>query len=86
METIEKRVEKDGISKTLRVEKVENGYIITISKYGRNQKEKDSEYIDECKKFISETNPLENNESDKKDSNIKSVVSSALNSINDFLI
>ena len=86
METIEKRVEKDGISKTLRVEKVENGYFITISKYGRNQKEKDGEYIDECKKFISETNPLENNESDKKDSNIKSVVSSALNSINDFLI
>lgn len=86
METIEKRIEKDGISKTLRVEKVENGYFITISKYGRNQKDKDSEYIDECKKFISEINPLENNESDKKDSNIKSVVSSALNSINDFLI
>ena len=86
METIEKTIKKDGISKTLHVEKVENGYIITISKYGRNEKEKDSEYIDECKKFISETNPLENNESDKKDSNIKSVVSSALNSINDFLI
>ena len=86
METIEKTVKKDGISKILRVEKVENGYFITISKYGRNQKEKDSEYIDECKKFISETNPLENNESDKKDSNIKSVVSSAFNSINDFLI
>ena len=86
METIEKTIKKDGISKTLCVEKVENGYFITISKYGRNQKEKDSEYIEECKKFISETNPLENNESDKKDSNIKSVVSSALNSINDFLI
>ena len=86
METIEKTIKKDGISKTLCVEKVENGYIITISKYGKNQKEKDSEYIEECKKFISETNPLENNESDKKDSNIKSVVSSALNSINDFLI
>ena len=86
METIEKTVKKDGISKTLRVEKVENGYLITISKYGRNEKEKDSKYIDECKKFISETNPLENNESDKKDSNIKSVVSSAFNSINDFLI
>lgn len=86
METIEKTIKKDGISKTLHVEKVENGYIITISKYGRNEKEKDSEYIDECKKFISETNPLENNESDKKDSNIKSVVSSAFNSINDFLI
>ena len=86
METIEKIVEKDGISKKLRVEKVENGYFITISKYGRSEKEKDSVYINECKKFISETNPLENNESDKKDSNIKSVVSSALNSINDFLI
>ena len=86
METIEKIVEKDGISKKLYVEKVENGYFITISKYGRNEKEKDSVYINECKKFISETNPLENNESDKKDSNIKSVVSSALNSINDFLI
>ena len=86
METIEKTVKKDGISKILRVEKVENGYFITISKYGRNQKEKDGVYIDECKKFISETNPLENNESDKKDSNIKSVISSALNSINDFLI
>jgi hypothetical protein len=85
METIEKIVRKMVYLKTC-VEKVENGYFITISKYGRNEKEKDSEYIDECKKFISETNPLENNESDKKDSNIKSVVSSALNSINDFLI
>lgn len=86
METIEKIVEKNGISKRLCVEKVENGYFITISKYGRNEKEKDSVYINECKKFISETNPLKNNESDKKDSNIKSVISSAFNSINDFLI
>ncbi len=54
---IRKSITKDDLTKTIEVEQVENGYIITIEKYGRESK--DSEYISECKRYISETNPLE---------------------------
>lgn len=49
---------KDGMTKRMCVEKAENGFIITKSKYG----EKDGKYIDECKKYISTKNPLEKEE------------------------
>ena len=47
----------DGITKSVRVEQVENGYIITVSKYGKLEGSDD--YIDEHKKFISTKNPFE---------------------------
>lgn len=52
---------KDGITKTLSVDKVENGFIITKSKYGNiNDK-----YVDETKKYISTKNPLEKKEEEE---------------------
>jgi aconitase B len=54
--------QSNGDSVTTRVEKVENGYIITIDTYQRSVYEndkciKDSKY--ETKKYISSKNPLE---------------------------
>lgn len=54
-------IEKDGITKRCTVKEVENGYTVRINKYGNieTEGEKDSEWIDETKEFISKTNPLE---------------------------
>jgi len=60
--------EKDGVTKSLRVESAENGFIITKNKYGHAGENDD--YIDETKKYISTKNPLEG-----KEENIKSPMS-----------
>jgi len=53
----EKSQTADGVTKRVCVEQVENGFIITMEKYGTAL---DSEkYTNECKKYISKKNPLE---------------------------
>lgn len=46
--------DKNGLTKSVNVEKVENGWIIRINRYG-NIKDK---WIDENKTYISSTNPF----------------------------
>lgn len=48
----------DG-SKTVRVEQVENGFIISIDKDAKN---KDGDWKYECKKYIATTNPFEDSD------------------------
>jgi len=60
--------EKDGVTKSLKVEEAENGFIITKNKYGYVEDE--DKHIDETKKYISTKNPLEG-----KKENIKSPMS-----------
>jgi len=56
----EKSESADGITKRVSVEQVENGYIVTMEKYGRaSDDEDDSKYTNDCKKYISKKNPLE---------------------------
>ena len=57
----EKSETADGITKRVTVEQVENGYIVTMEKYGRPSMsdEDDSKYTNDCKKYISKKNPLE---------------------------
>lgn len=56
----EKSETADGITKRVTVEQVENGYIVTMEKYGRSSQDlDDSEYTNDCKKYISKKNPLE---------------------------
>lgn len=56
----EKSESADGITKRVSVEQVENGYIVTMEKYGRaGDDEDDSKYTNDCKKYISKKNPLE---------------------------
>ena len=59
MENKNKRWEKsetaNGMTKRVCVEQVENGYVITMEKYG--QLGDDEKYTNECKKYISKKNP-----------------------------
>jgi hypothetical protein len=56
----EKSETADGITKRVTVEQVENGYIVTMEKYGRSSQDSDdSKYTNDCKKYISKKNPLE---------------------------
>jgi hypothetical protein len=56
----EKSETADGITKRVSVEQVENGYIVTMEKYGKpSMDEDDSKYTNDCKKYISKKNPLE---------------------------
>ena len=61
---------KDGdITKCIKVEQAKNGYIIIKNIYGRKGKSKtnpDGDYFDETEKWISKTNPLEENKKDSK--------------------
>ena len=61
MDNKHKRWEKsetaDGITKRVCVEQVENGFVITMEKYGSSGE--DEKYTSECKKYISKKNPLE---------------------------
>jgi len=61
----------DGITKSVDVEEIENGFIVCINKYGikssgEDCSECDGEYINETKKFYSKENPL-NKEEEKED-------------------
>jgi hypothetical protein len=51
----EKSQTADGMTKRICVEEVENGFVISMEKYGQGEDEK---YTNECKKYISKTNPL----------------------------
>jgi len=61
--------EKDGISHSKEVKKLEGGYLITESKYGTLKSgDEKGEYIDERNEYISTTNPFDK----KKDDDEKS--------------
>ena len=52
-----KRVEKNGTSKTVRVDEIENGFIVTVEKSWRDKK---NGYQYEEKRYITKDNPFEN--------------------------
>jgi len=71
----EKSKELNGITESLVVAKVENGYIIVKRSYGNAKSPVEGgegEYKDESKTYISETNPLE---SEDVKSGVKSLLS-----------
>lgn len=68
--TTSKTVEKDGITKTVSVEEVMNGYIIEIRKSG----DKDGEYYHETEKYISKSNPLDSKEEEAEDSGLMDAI------------
>ena len=59
--------DKNGINFSKEVRKVEGGYIITESKYGRPKDVEDAEYIDERKEYVSTTNPFDETKKKKDD-------------------
>jgi len=63
-----KEWKKNGLNHTKQVRKVEGGYIVTESKYGKPEDSgEEAEYIDEHKEYVSTTNPLEKKKDDEKD-------------------
>lgn len=52
--TWSKSSRSDGFSKELRVEEIENGFIVILDEYG----EKNGKYTSNCRKYYSEENPL----------------------------
>jgi hypothetical protein len=61
----------DGITREVSVEKIENGFIVNIHKYGSKTKgdckDCSEEWIDEVRRFFSKTNPLENMKEESKE-------------------
>ena len=51
--------EKNGFSHSKEVRKVEGGYIVTESKYGKPADEEDAEYVDEHKEYVTTENPFD---------------------------
>lgn len=64
-----KSIEVNGITKSLTVREVENGFIVEQCTYGRDNTKKNSEYMDESKTYITKTNPLEGKEVDEDKDN-----------------
>lgn len=74
--TITKKVKKDDVDKEVRVEQVENGYIIIIEKSWRDKKE---DYQCETKKYISKDNPFDNEKKEGETNNLGDSLESFLN-------
>jgi len=82
--------ENDGMTKAIRVEKIENGWLIVENCYGQLGKEgdKNRKYMDETKKYYSKENPLEveskeedkNEVEEEKDSPIMIALKNLMNS------
>ena len=62
-----KEWEKNGIRNSIEVRKVEGGYIIRKSRYGKPANDPEAQYIDESSESVSTTNPFEK----KKEENDK---------------
>ncbi len=63
--------EKNGLSHRKEVRKVEGGYIVTESKYGKPKDEgEEGEYIDENKEYVTTENPLTEKKEEKSDENM----------------
>jgi len=64
-----KSIEINGITKSLTVREVENGFIVEQTTYGRDSTKKDSEYMDDSRTYVTKTNPLEGKEADEEKDN-----------------
>jgi hypothetical protein len=84
MENKHKRWEKsetaNGITKRVCVEQVENGYVITMEKYGNS--DEDEKYTNECKKYISKKNPLEGTEPKSEEESYEDKILDGLEGLN----
>ena len=66
--TYRKSWEKNGMNHSKEVRKVEGGYIITESAYGKpSDGGEDAEYIDERKEYVTTENPFDEPKEEKSD-------------------
>lgn len=76
--TFSKAWEKNGLSYRKEVRKVEGGYIICESKYGKPKDEEDAEYIDERKEYVTTENPFDEAKDKGEDEKLFSFVDTPL--------
>ena len=64
MSDVVKRISEteNGLTKEVEIRQAENGYVVSITKYGQDPKDSDK-WIDERKTYISSNNPLDKKES-----------------------
>lgn len=74
-----KSIEKDGVTKSIEVKKVVNGYIISICEQGY----KKDKWYNNDQIYISKTNPLEEEgeNSEEKEESFKETLQKALNNL-----
>lgn len=61
-----KSYERDGVTETIRVKEVENGFIVCKSRWGHDLNSKSSDrYIDEREEYISNVNPIDEEDFDE---------------------
>lgn len=65
--TYRKEWDKDGIRYSKEVRKVEGGYIIRESKYGKPSNDPNAEYVNENKEYVSATNPFDKKKEEEKE-------------------
>ena len=55
-----KSVSKNGVTKSVEVRKIENGYLVTVCNHGTKKKEDGTEeYFDNTREIFTKENPLE---------------------------
>lgn len=59
--------EKNGLSFRKEVRKVEGGYIILETKYGKPSDDETADYVDERKEYVSTENPFKKKEDSDED-------------------
>lgn len=70
-----RRVEESGMSRSVRVEEIDNGFIVEMNEYGDRG---DGKYFDKTKKYYSKENPLASMSPDIDD-NIEDSIKNFLN-------
>lgn len=78
-QTWRKSVEKNGISKSVEVEEVENGFVVTVSESGENK----GMWTHESKRYICKNNPLEMEDAVSEEMDAKKEMMEAIDAIND---
>jgi len=80
-EHFKKSITVDGITKSVTIDQVENGYVVHINKYGQVGED----YFDESKTYISKDDPREKLMGDKTTEEAPASDSSVLGAIGNFL-
>jgi len=76
-----KSLEQDGITTSIEVKKVENGYVVTVRECGYKKEKGNEKWVDHEKVYISKTDPLEEPGEVEKKESFKESLNNALNNL-----
>ena len=79
-----KSLEQDGMTTSIEVKKVENGYVVTVRECGYKKEKGNEKWFDHEKVYISKTDPLEEEQEEEKEEkkeSFKESLNKALNNL-----